>query len=151
MLCCEILETFDPMRLEHSMASFLYVNGSFIAVPFQSHLDALGASAGVAVPGFGNDGQQRMEVYDQLNAYAAQNGIVQGGFTPGGRHLKTSMTLRGTLAACRKAFAAFRASYPDLIADLSAVSYDILAQDGTRIDSGFIEDAQIDRKFGRRG
>jgi hypothetical protein len=141
---------YDPLKTQHSVSSFLYKDGQFIAVPYQSHLDVLGRVFDVAVPPWNDDSDARMEAFDQLTCMAVQSGVVQGLFQPGIGDQKTYLDLRGSLKACRQAFAAFRATYPNLMARVDAVSYDLLDPDGKRIESDIIEGKNIDRKFGRR-
>jgi hypothetical protein len=141
---------YDPLKTQHSVSSFLYKDGQFIAVPYQSHLDILGREFGVPVPSWKDDNDQRMQTLEQLTRLAVQQGVVQGLFQPGGPDLKTYLDLRGSLNACRQAFAAFRSAYPDLMAKVDAVSYDILDASGNRVESDVIESKKIDRKFGRR-
>jgi hypothetical protein len=142
---------FDPQRIERGMASFLFIDGAFVPVGYQRHIESLGDLIGVAVPGWSTkEFEARTKVYDELNAYAAQHGIVQGNYQPGGRNLKSFLTLKGTWPAIRAAYIAFRTAYPDLVAGLDMVTYDTLNEDGQRIASGDLEDRQIDRKLGRR-
>jgi hypothetical protein len=145
----KLLETFDPLKVEHYQASFLYVDGDFVPVNYQSHAEALAKVFKVAMPPRNQDAE-RMAVLDHLNADAAKRGIVQGSFTPPLRGVFCSMALLGTLPAMRAAYGAFRTRYPDLLAQLDKLAYDVVNQHGKRVKSDFIEGVKIDRMFGAR-
>lgn len=145
---------FDPTKTDKGAVSFLFIDDKFVAVPYQHHLDALGQYFKVQVPS-SNDWGIRADIYDKLNALAAQHGVVQGDYSEarkiGETFYPAHMGLKGTLVACRKAFRAFRAQYPELMKQVDVLGYDIIDETGHRIKEDVIRDSQIDRMFGRRG
>jgi hypothetical protein len=154
MTIYDLFETadFDPWHLDMADSlgnSFLYMDERFVPVPYQSHLMILSNLFGIGLPSQ-RDFKARMLVCDQLNALASQHSIVQGTFSPPRRNCKCTMGLVGPGASVRTAYAAFRRRWPDLLAQLDSISYDIQNQDGIRIESDYIEGSKIDRKFGKR-
>jgi hypothetical protein len=144
-----LVEGFDPRQVQHHQASFLYVDGSFVPVNYQAHAEALAQVFNEVMPSR-NHYIERLATLDRLNVEATQRGIVQGSFTPPMHGVFCSMSLFGTMAAMRAAYRAFRKLYPDLLAQLDKLAYDVVDHDGTRIKSDFIEGAKIDRLFGKR-
>lgn len=153
MKCAELFETYDPLSTERQKAAFLFMDDKFLAVPYQQHLETLSQLLGIAVP-HRNDWHNREKWYDDLNALAAQRGYVQGDYMPGVKgaysSLITSMMLKGTLPACRKAFAAFKAMYPRQIEQVEWVSLEVIGKDGKRASASDLRGNQIDRRLGRR-
>ena len=153
MRCAELFETYDPLNTERHKAAFLFMDDQFLAVPYQRHLEVLSELLKITVPHH-NDWDNRQRWYDELNAIAAQRDIVQGDYMPGVKgqfsSLITSMMLKGTMPACRKAFAAFKALYPRQIEQVEWVSLEIIGKDGKRISATDLRGNQIDRRLGRR-
>ena len=140
---------YDPTQVERHKAAFLFASGRFFAAPYQRHLETLSDFLNIAIPHH-NDWGPREAWYDKLNAIAAQRGWVQGDFMPGYSTLVTSMSLKGTLPACRQAFVAFRALYPRLIEQVDWVSLEVIGKDGKRTSTIDLRDNQIDHRLARR-
>jgi hypothetical protein len=128
----------------------LFIDGEFMQVPYQSHKKILAKHLGLPYPDV-NDHRAFIGFLDDLNGLIARRGIVEGSYTRPAKTLRSSLGMVGTLPAMRRVWTAFRARWPDRLALIEAVSYDVLdAVTGKTIESDFIEGSKIDRKFGRR-
>jgi len=140
-------EDYDPTIVERSCSSFVWVNGKFNPVAYQSHSKFIAELAGVERP---NSSEQ----FVALNAFVAKNGIVRGVFQPSQQSkfskLASYLNLEGSTKAIRTCYNAFKKDYPELIANLDELYYDALGPDGHRLVSKRLEGNQIDRTFGRR-
>jgi hypothetical protein len=145
-------EAYDPTMMDGgATSSFVWVNGEFHRVPYQSHVKFISKLAGVERPP-GYDAE--LAFLKAMDQYVAKAGIVKGVFQPGAKSnfstLKSYLNLEGTPKAIRACYAAFKQHYPDLIIGLDDLYYDALGPDGVRLNSKRLEGTQIDRKFGRR-
>jgi len=144
-----IQEAYDPLKTTHKISSFLYMDGNFIEVPFQKHLKILAKLNGLKVNFDKLPVYERTSLEASLNEYAAQHGIVQGTCTPGDKNRPTSISIKGTLSACKAALRAFAKQYPEL-PEIETIAYHIFDDKADVVDSGLLRDPrEIIRKFGR--
>jgi hypothetical protein len=151
-------ETYDPtMTDDRASSSFVWVDGVFHRIPYQSHNNFIANLAGVERPSrVSSQFQYEAEIafLKAMDRFVAQRGIVKGVFQPGAKSkystLKSYLNLEGTPRAIRACYAAFKKNYPDLTIGLDELAYDALGPDGVHLNSKRLEGEQIDRKFGRR-